>query len=364
VIRGRNLIRNTSGRLRGLLVNSGNANAATGEQGRKDCAASAQLVSEALKVHHSEFGAISPEAFITSSTGVIGVQLPMDKIGQGIDVCVKHLGSDAEDWMGAARGIMTTDTVPKVASTKVEMELKGEQMSCSIIGMAKGAGMIHPNMATLLVYFFTDAAISPSLLSKIFKPSIDDSFNSMTIDGDTSTNDTALIMASGDSNFKIEDSPGSNTPKSRFQNELTKLAIDLAHQVIRDQEGGCRTLCTIKVKGTPTDADAHKLARCVATSLLFRSALHGADPNWGRIAMAMGNAGVEFSISDVNMTLGEVKLMEAGQPLDFDEKTASDSLMSPDVTLAIEVGGGSGKGHYYCGDLSEDYITFNADYTT
>ena len=355
VERGRELLAH-SPYLLGLVVNSGNANAATGEQGLRAATRMAELAAGAWSLRFGR--AAEASAFLSSSTGVIGRQLPMDKVDAGINAATKALGGDPAHWHDASRAIMTTDTHPKMAHRTIEVPGGGR---VQLLGMCKGAGMIHPNMATMLAYFFTDAAIDTSHLRAVFHTAIHHSFNAISIDGDTSTNDTALIMANGASNVKL--APGAEGWHD-FVEALGDLARQLALMIVSDQEGGIRTLCRIEVSGATNEASARRLGESVATSLLFKSALHGADPNWGRIIAALGNSGIPLKLTDITVQLGPFVLIEHGTPQPFPAADASALMKNAETHLCIRVGDGPGRFTYFTANLSEDYVTFNSAYTT
>jgi glutamate N-acetyltransferase / amino-acid N-acetyltransferase len=354
---------------RAILCNSGQANAATGERGWEDAVASANALASALN--------IAPEAILLASTGVIGERIKMDALIAGISPLVaaaSHEGGDT-----AAQAIMTTDLVSK----SIALETKIGDRAVRIGGMAKGSGMIHPNMATMLAFVTCDAAVSTTLWQQMLSRAADKSFNQITVDGDTSTNDTLIALANGESRTPAIVQPGAEADK--LEAMLTAVCQYLAKAIARDGEGAT-CLMEVRVSGTHTDKEARQIAREIAGSSLLKAAIFGCDPNWGRIAMAAGKAGVPFDQNNLAVSLGEIPLMAHGQPLTFDriaasnylatatqkhktpaEKsaTASETYLKTDtVLISVSVGNGSGDGIAWGCDLSYDYVKINAEYTT
>jgi glutamate N-acetyltransferase/amino-acid N-acetyltransferase len=341
---------------RAILCNAGQANAATGAQGWADAVESAQLAGQALGV--------SPESVLVASTGVIGQRIKMEQLRSGIPKLVETLSDDGSD--AAANAIVTTDLVTK--SIALELMLDGRPVR--IGGICKGSGMIHPNMATLLAFVTCDAAISPHLWQDMVSRAADKSFNQITVDGDTSTNDSLIALANGESRTAAITEPGAEADK--LEAALTEVCMYLAKAIARDGEGAT-CLIEVRVSGAPDDASARQIARTVAGSSLFKSAVFGRDPNWGRIAAAAGRAGVPFEQDNLRVQLGEFLLMEHGQPLPFDRAAASAYmkqaaagayLKEDTVLVAIDIGSGSGSGVAWGCDLSYDYVKINAEYTT
>jgi glutamate N-acetyltransferase/amino-acid N-acetyltransferase len=351
------------GTARAILVNSGNANTATGEQGRRDTDETAELVAQLLSLR--------PEEVFTNSTGVIGVPLDMPRIRAGIQAAVAALAPDGG--LDAAVAIMTTDTRPKHIAVQVDVGGR----SVTIGGMAKGAGMIHPNMATMLAYVTTDAAIAPELLQAATKRAADLSFNVITVDGDTSTSDTCLVLANGMAGLPSPEigggvgrggrprwesavDPGCADFEAAFQHVFQHLAREIA----RDGEGATKLL-TVTVRGAPTEAEARTVARTVAGSNLFKAAVFGCDPNWGRIAAAAGRAGVSFDPHRLDVTMNGLALLRAGEPLPFDRAAAVAGLKeATEVTVEVGLNAGNASATAWGCDLTFDYVKINAEYFT
>ncbi|MBI3977504.1 MAG: bifunctional glutamate N-acetyltransferase/amino-acid acetyltransferase ArgJ [Chloroflexi bacterium] len=333
-----------SGKARGVVVNAGCANACTGEEGRRNA--------ETVTAWASALVGAESEAMLAASTGVIGHQLPMEKIQAGMAELRLSPTGGAE----FARAIITTDSHPKTLAVRFEADGR----AVTVAGAAKGAGMIHPNMATMLAFITTDAAVAAADLQAMLRRSADRSFNAITIDGDTSTNDTLLALANGATGVAI--TPG--TPAAAaFQAGLDHVCQTLARQVARDGEGATR-LMEVRVEGARTDEDAGRHARTVAGSMLVKSAVHGADPNWGRILAAMGRSGAYLEEPSVDLWVGDVQVMAGGRPLAFDEALASAHLKGENVLIRAQLNLGTGTGIAWGCDLSEEYVTFNSDYTT
>lgn len=341
---------------RAILCNAGQANAATGEAGWQDAIATAQALGTAL--------AIPPEQILLASTGVIGQRIKMDAMLMGIPQVVAALSAEGGD--RASRAIITTDLITKTIALETEIEGRPVRIG----GMAKGSGMIHPNMATMLSFITCDAAVSPSLWQEMLKRAVDKSFNQITVDGDTSTNDSVIALANGQSRTSAItelDERG-----QRLEAMLTEVCQYLAKSVARDGEGAT-CLVEVKVAGAMDDTVARQIARTITGSSLVKSAIFGRDPNWGRIAAAAGRAGVTFRQEDLRITLGEMVLMDKGQPLPFDRPAASQYLrdaaagaylQGDTVAIGVTVGDGPGTGTAWGCDLSYDYVKINAEYTT
>jgi glutamate N-acetyltransferase / amino-acid N-acetyltransferase len=341
---------------RAILCNAGQANAATGDQGWADALESAKLLGEALN--------IDPESILLASTGVIGQRIKMDALRAGIPQLVAAASETGGD--AAAGAIITTDLVPK--SIALETMIDGRPVRMG--GIAKGSGMIHPNMATMLSFVTCDAAVSTSLWQEMLSRAADKSFNQITVDGDTSTNDTLIALANGQSRTPAITEMGADAEK--LEAMLTEVCQYLAKAIARDGEGAT-CLIEVQVSGAHTDEDARKVARTIAGSSLAKSAIFGRDPNWGRIAAAAGRAGVHFDQQDLRIQLGDFLLMENGQPLPFDRPAASNYLKTAaagaylkedTVLIAVSIGNGSGSGKAWGCDLSYDYVKINAEYTT
>jgi glutamate N-acetyltransferase/amino-acid N-acetyltransferase len=341
---------------RAILCNAGQANAATGAQGWADANESAELVAREL--------GISPELVLVASTGVIGQRIKMEQMRAGIPQLVATISAEGSD--AAAKAIVTTDLVTKTFA--LETTIDGRPVRVG--GICKGSGMIHPNMATLLAFVTCDAAISPGLWQQMVSRAADKSFNQITVDGDTSTNDSLMALANGESRTPAITEPGPEADK--LEAMLTEVCIGMAKSIARDGEGAT-CLLEVRVSGAADDAAARQIARTIAGSALFKSAVFGRDPNWGRIAAAAGRAGVPFDQENLRVQLGEFLLMENGQPLPFDRAAASqymkqaaagEYLKSDTVLVGVRVGNGQGTGVAWGCDLSYDYVKINAEYTT
>lgn len=339
--------RNPDG-LQAVLINSGNANACTGAPGDAAVLATAQAAAQAL-----DLGA---DTVFVMSTGTIGVPLPVEKLLAGVETAAQNLS--AAHGPAAARAIMTTDTRPKSCAVQVTLP----NGPIVIGGMAKGAGMIHPNMATLLCVVTTDAALSPAALDAALRFAADRSFHSISIDGDTSTNDTLLVLANGHAATPLIDDIDSEAGQA-FLEGLTAVCQHLAQAVVRDGEGATRFV-TIRVRGARDDAEAHRAAMSVARSPLVKTALFGADPNWGRVLCALGYSGVELDPDKVVLHFGGLKVLENGLPLDFDERAAHALLDAPDVLIEANLGLGNGSATVWTCDFSYEYVRVNAEYRT
>ncbi|NEO63420.1 MAG: bifunctional ornithine acetyltransferase/N-acetylglutamate synthase [Moorea sp. SIO4G2] len=341
---------------RAILCNAGQANAATGEQGWQDALASAKALGEALNV--------SPKSILLASTGVIGQRINMDALLSGIPQLVAQASETGSD--AAAQGIITTDLVTK----SIAMETMIDDRPVRMGGIAKGSGMIHPNMATMLAFVTCDAAVSTSLWQQMLQRAADKSFNQITVDGDTSTNDTLIALANGQSRTSAITEMGPAAVK--LEGMLTAVCQHLAKAIARDGEGAT-CLIEVQVTGAPDDKGARQIAKTIVGSSLVKSAIFGRDPNWGRIAAAAGRAGVPFDQENLRIQLGDVLLMDNGQPLGFDPQQASDYLKQAaagaylkedTVLIQVNVGNGHGVGQAWGCDLSYDYVRINAEYTT
>lgn len=341
---------------RAILVNAGQANAATGEQGWQDALTSAKALGEALQ--------ISPDSILLASTGVIGRPIKMDALLAGIPTLVASASETGSDL--AAQAIVTTDLVTK----SIALETIIDDRPVRVGGIAKGSGMIHPNMATMLSFVTCDAVVSTSLWQEMLTRAADQSFNQITVDGDTSTNDTLIALANGQSRTSAITEMGPNAEK--LEAMLTAVCQDLAKAIARDGEGAT-CLLEVQVTGAPDDQGARQIAKTIVGSSLVKSAIFGRDPNWGRIAGAAGRAGVQFDQANLRIQLGDFLLMENGQPLPFDRSAASAYmkqaaggayLKEDTVLISVSVGNGNGKGIAWGCDLSYDYVKINAEYTT
>ncbi len=333
------------GSLQAILICSGVANACTGERGLADAYALTRLVGEQLGVDASLVAA--------TSTGVIGAPLPMDTIALGVQQIVQVISEEGSD--DAAEAIMTTDTRPK--QTALEVEIGGRTVR--IGAMAKGSGMIHPNMATMLAFIATDARISPRALQTALSQAVNKSFNMITVDGDTSTNDSVLAIANGMSGCPeiLVDTPEFEA----FSAALTAVCVELAKMVVRDGEGASK-LIEVNVRGAATDEDARLAAKAVATSNLVKTAVFGEDANWGRIVCAAGYSGADIDPERIDVYLGSIKVCENGQGLQFDEELASELLRERDVVILVDLKMGKGSARVWTCDLTYDYVKINASY--
>ncbi|MGC9327247.1 MAG: bifunctional glutamate N-acetyltransferase/amino-acid acetyltransferase ArgJ [Candidatus Hinthialibacter sp.] len=329
-----------------IFANSGCANACTGERGFLDAREIARHLARKLNIAATDV--------LPNSTGVIGVYLPLPKIREAVDRALPQLGE--EGGMEMAKAIMTTDTVPKSTARKVTAG--GHQFTVG--GCAKGAGMIQPMMATMFSFITTDARISPPNLSIFLKNAVERSFNRLTIDGDTSCCDTVLLLANGLSSG-VEIAPDSGPAGEAFQEALNDLCRDLAMQLARDGEGVTKAVA-IQVRGARTREDAVHIARAIANSPLVKTAIHGGDPNWGRILTAAGYSGCAFDVNRVDLWIGPIQMMHHGEPAPFDEAEAHDLMKNTDYEIVVDLRQGEESDFYITTDLSKEYIDINADY--
>ncbi len=335
---------------RGVVINSGCANACTGERGLHD----AEGMAAAL-AHHLGGAA---QDYLVMSTGVIGQPLPMDKVLAGIEQAVPALAGGVDAGHQAALAIMTTDTVPK----EVAVEVSGEGVSFIIAGMAKGAGMISPNMATMLATITTDARIGPLPARAALVEAVDESLNMITIDGDMSTNDTVLLLANGMAEMPAISSTSSPLYQA-FLAGLKEVAVSLAKNLVRDGEGATRFI-EIAVTGARNRAEARQVAMSVAKSVLFKTAIYGQDANFGRIVCAIGYAGVPLDPGSVRVWMGDLELVRDGGPYQVDEGRASEILAEREISVRIDLGLGDGEATVWTSDLSHAYVDINAHYRT
>jgi glutamate N-acetyltransferase/amino-acid N-acetyltransferase len=336
-----------SGHARAVVVNSGCANAATGPAGLADAREMARVTARVV--------GCEPEEVIVASTGVIGVRLPMDRVRAGIEAAAGHLSGDHGS--EAARAIMTTDTRPKEASTA--FALGG--VTCTVGGMAKGAGMIAPNMATMLAFFTTDAAVATALLRRALVTAVGETLNRITVDGDTSTNDCAVVLASGAAGVPAIEGEGAEY--EAFQAALATVARQLSGMLVRAGEGVTR-VAEVRVEGARTAEEADRVARVVAESPLVKTALYGGDPNWGRVLAAAGRAGVPLDGDRVSIWIGDIQVAENGVARDYEEKDAAAAMEEDPVRLRIRLGEGQASGWMLTTDLSHRYVDINAHYRT
>ncbi len=337
------------GMIQAVMINSGIANACTGDEGMRNAKSAAKIVAEALD--------IPEEMVLVSSTGVIGEQLDLSCFNRGVPDLVA--GKSADSCADVAKAIMTTDTVPKMAVKTVQLGAK----KVTIAGISKGAGMIMPNMATMLGFVITDALIDPAVLQGMLTESADLSFNRISVDGDSSTNDTVLAMAGGAAANVVIDSLDTEDAVC-FQAALSELCLDLALQIVADGEGASK-LVTIKVVGARNDEEADKAARCVANSALVKTAFFGQDANWGRIIGALGRSGAIFDPAQVDISFDNVKMVQDGLGLGaVAEKEATIVLEKEKFTVGIDLKNGAASYEIYTCDFSIDYVKINADYRT
>ena len=350
VVYDERIIKN-GGKVRGVVVNSGNANACTGERGMDDARAMASAFAGLL-------GAKPDEVFVCS-TGVIGAPMPMEKLEAGIPRVFKMLGCSEAHGVSAVEGIMTTDTFMKTAGATVAVG--GAEVK--IAGMAKGSGMIHPDMATMLAFVTTDAAIAAPLLQKALFSGVERTFNMISVDGDTSTNDTILVLANGMANNPEICAEGPDY--EAFAGALGKVCESLAVDVARDGEGATK-LFEVRLSGAATEADARKIARAVTSSSLVKAAVFGADANMGRALCAMGYSGGEFDPDRVSMSFssaaGSVDWMNMGNVVPFDEALAKKVLSEKEIYMDIDLAGGEFSAKAWGCDLTYDYVKINGDY--
>ena len=342
-------LRASKGRMRGVVVNAGNANCATGAEG---LAAAQRTVAEAAK----RLNCLPQELFVCS-TGVIGVPLPLDKILRRLPLLARVRRPSARSFAELSLAICTTDTQPKTSAASFKMAGK----RVHVVGCAKGAGMIHPNMATTLAFVATDAAIAPSLLQKTLHEVTARTFNSISIDGDTSTNDTLLVLANGEAGAP---SIKAGTRAHRaFAVALEEVCHSLALQIVADGEGAQRVI-EILVRGAKTEAAARQIAQTIATSPLVKTAFAGGDPNWGRVFAAAGRAGVPFDPSRVDITMAGIHVLSRGKPLDFNERAASNRLLADHVPIVMDLHAGRESARYWTCDFTAEYVRINASYRT
>jgi glutamate N-acetyltransferase/amino-acid N-acetyltransferase len=333
---------------RAVLINSGNANAATGEEGLANARRTAEYTSGLLRCR--------PEQVLVASTGVIGHQLPMAKVERGIDDAFRGLSGEPDGFLAAARAIMTTDTRPKLFGERRVID--GREVT--LLGIAKGAAMIGPRMATMLAFLLTDAPLRAYDLSGILADAVDSSFNCLSVEGHASTNDTVLLISSTaatEASLRGED-------VATFYGMVRSACESLARQMADDGEGSTHFI-TIDVEGCYSTADARAIARSVAESPLVKTAIHGADPNWGRIVSAAGYAGVAFAEEELSLWINGVPLYRRGSPVPFDEKELSDSIRKRrPVDLRLTLASGEAAARFWTCDLTAEYVRLNADYTT
>ncbi len=346
VVLSRRNLKESRGLIRAVVVNSGNANACTGRGGLRTAQETARAAAKML--------ALFPQQVLVASTGVIGLPLKLDLILKQLPVLKESLS--VENASAVAQAIMTTDTFPKSCVLRTEMEGKAVHLA----GVAKGAGMIHPRMATMLSFITTDLSLAPRVWRKMLRAAVEVTFNHITVDGDTSTNDSVVALASGLSGVAVRPDTYSG---ARFLAGLTELCQTLARMIVKDGEGA-KKLVTIDVGGARTNADAERIARAIANSPLVKTALAGSDPNWGRIMCAAGYSGSRFDPSKVDIRVNDFVLCRRGLDARFDEVAAKRELDQKELTIRLNLHQGKAAARIWTCDLTHDYITINASYRT
>jgi len=342
---GREHLRSSRGRVAALIVNSGNANCATGKPGLEDARSVCAALAKELD--------LEPKQVFPSSTGIIGVPLPVEKIVAALPRLSVAAKTGPEAFTAFAQAIMTTDTRKKIAYETITR--KGDIVT--LAGAAKGAGMIHPNMATMLVYLFTDIVATPRELDQALRLAVDESFNNISIDGDTSTNDTVLLLASGKSGVSLK------SRRKEFDVALKNVCRSLAQQIVADGEGATH-LVRLKIEQARTRDEARQVARAIATSPLVKTAWAGADPNWGRMLAAVGYSGVKIDPERVNIYLGPQQICHNGAAASFDKNAAHEYMTRPSYDIRILLGSGKATLDFLSCDLTAEYVHINADYST
>jgi glutamate N-acetyltransferase/amino-acid N-acetyltransferase len=337
----------SGGAARAIVANSGCANACTGQEGI--------LAAREMAAETARHAGCLPEQVLVASTGVIGVALPMDKIRGALPGAFRALGAgDDRGGAAAARAIMTTDPFPKESAAR--FSLGGRDVA--IGGMAKGSGMIEPLMATMLGFVTTDAAVPPALLGRALRAAADVTFNAITVDGECSTNDCVMLLASGASGATV-----SEANYDQFLAALTAVCRDLALGIVRGGEGATK-LVTVNVTGARTAAEARQCAKAIANSLLVKTAIHGGDPNWGRLVAVAGRAGVAFDLGRAAVTIGSIVLFDHGRPHDENAPKAAQYLLGRDLVVGVDLGAGQASATVWTCDLSAEYVKINAEYRT
>jgi len=344
VIVSRDHLARSGGTARAIIVNSGCANACTGAEGLQTARDMAADTARAI--------GCPVEQVLVASTGVIGVALSIDKIRHGLHDAMRTLGADQGP--AAARAIMTTDPFPKEAAIRITVGGR----DVAIGGIAKGSGMIEPMLATMLGFITTDAAIPHPLLDRALRAAVDDTFNAITVDGDSSTNDCVMILANGASGAAVDE-----TTYGDFLAGLTTVCRELAIGIVRGGEGATK-LVTVVVTGAASSADARRAAKAIANSLLVKTAIHGGDPNWGRLLAVAGRAGVAFELERAAVTIGSIVLFKDGRPYDEAAPRAAEYLQGKELTVGVNLGAGTAQSTVWTCDLSAEYVRINADYRT
>jgi len=345
VVVSREHLARSGGTARAVVVNSGCANACTGEEGLQ--------VARDMASETARLVGCPVEQVLVASTGVIGVALPIACIKNGLPVAFAAL--DADQGPVAARAIMTTDPFPKEAAMHLTI---GGGAAADIGGMAKGAGMIEPMLATMLAFVTTDASVPQPLLDRALREAVNDTFNAITVDGECSTNDCVMLLANGQSGAVVDE-----TIYSEFVGGLRAVCLELALGIVRGGEGATK-LVTVTVTGAASSADARRAAKAIANSPLVKTAIHGGDPNWGRLIAVAGRAGVEFELERAAVSIGSTVLFKNGRPYDQSAPRAAEYLKGKDIAVAVDLGAGTASSTVWTCDLSAEYVRINADYRT
>ena len=344
VVVSREHLARSGGTVRAIIVNSGCANACTGEEGMQ--------VARDMAAETARLLGCPVEQVLVASTGVIGVALPMEKIRGGLPLALRALGADQGP--SAARAIMTTDPFPKEAATTIS--IAGRDVA--IGGMAKGSGMIEPMLATMLAFVTTDAMVPKALLDRALGEAVNDTFNAITVDGECSTNDCVMLLANGASGASVDEAT-----YGAFVAGLTTVCRELALGIVRGGEGATK-LITVRVTGAASSGEARRAAKAIANSPLVKTAIHGGDPNWGRLIAVAGRAGVAFELSRAAVTIGSTVLFKDGRPYDEAAPEAAEYLKGTDLTVSVHLGAGNLSSTVWTCDLSAEYVRINADYRT
>jgi glutamate N-acetyltransferase/amino-acid N-acetyltransferase len=351
VILSRAHLRSGRAKMRGVIVNSGNANCRTREDGLPASQATAERLA-------AQLGGAGPSQFIVCSTGVIGAPFKVEKILNCVPQIVRTRTAEPSAFEEFARAIMTTDTRPKWAAASCFIDGK----KVKILGCAKGSGMIHPNLATMLAFIATDAAVPPALLDKALRACAKPTFNSITVDGDSSTNDTVAVFANGASGARAMRSSSGADYKS-FCAALERVCMSLALAIVEDGEGAQRVI-EIEVRGAPSDRAADQVARTIAHSPLVKTAFAGADPNWGRILAAAGRSGVKLDPQRTNISIAGIAVCRRGREYNFDEGAVHQKMLARHVPVRVDLHSGKGSARVYTCDLTQEYVHINSSYRT
>jgi glutamate N-acetyltransferase/amino-acid N-acetyltransferase len=342
-------LRATEGRVRAVAINAGNANCAAGQAGQDAAQATCEAVAR-------ELGCRADEVF-PSSTGIIGVPLPVEKLIAALPRLAGELGSESDHFQQVAQAILTTDLVEKTAFARLVVDGK----EVRIAGLGKGSGMIHPRLvphATMLVYLLTDAAVEPVVLQGMLNRAVNVSFNRISVDGDTSTNDTVLLLASGASGARVE------AGNAEFESALTQVATSIARQIVADGEG-VQHVVELRIKGAVSEVEAVTVAKAIAHSPLVKTAWAGCDPNWGRLMAAIGNSGAEIDPERIDIWFGDLRICrDGGRAAELDEAAAHAYLKQAEFSITIELNQGMGECVFWTTDLTTEYVHINADYST